>query len=70
MNQSAFSNSDSRQFNELAELLKALSHPVRLCIVRGLMRKKNAMYPICRNAWIFRSRQCPSICRSCAVQAL
>lgn len=40
MNNTAFHNSDSKQFNELAELLKALSHPVRLCIVRGLMRKK------------------------------
>lgn len=40
MNNTAFHNSDSKQYNELAELLKALSHPVRLCIVRGLMRKK------------------------------
>ncbi|MBE7680301.1 metalloregulator ArsR/SmtB family transcription factor [Paenibacillus sp. P13VS] len=29
-----------KQFEEPANLLKALSHPIRLCIVRGLMRKK------------------------------
>ena len=40
MNNTAFQHSDSKQYNELSELLKALSHPVRLCIVRGLMRKK------------------------------
>ncbi|MCI3920882.1 metalloregulator ArsR/SmtB family transcription factor [Paenibacillus sp. TRM 82003] len=28
-----------KQYNETAELLKALAHPVRLCIVKGLMRK-------------------------------
>ncbi|WP_322906203.1 metalloregulator ArsR/SmtB family transcription factor [Paenibacillus campi] len=28
-----------KQYDEPANLLKALSHPVRLCIVRGLMRK-------------------------------
>ncbi|MEO2203016.1 metalloregulator ArsR/SmtB family transcription factor [Paenibacillus pabuli] len=31
---------DLKQFEEPANLLKALSHPIRLCIVRGLMRKK------------------------------
>ncbi|WP_150276018.1 ArsR/SmtB family transcription factor [Paenibacillus tepidiphilus] len=40
MDTTAFTSTDSKQFDELAELLKALSHPVRLCIVRGLMRKK------------------------------
>lgn len=40
MDTTAFNSTDSKQFDELAELLKALSHPVRLCIVRGLMRKK------------------------------
>ncbi|WP_338539984.1 ArsR/SmtB family transcription factor [Paenibacillus tundrae] len=36
----AFDRNQLKQFDEPAELLKALSHPVRLCIVRGLMRKK------------------------------
>lgn len=27
------------QYNETAELLKVLAHPVRLCIVKGLMDK-------------------------------
>ncbi|MDK8189733.1 metalloregulator ArsR/SmtB family transcription factor [Paenibacillus sp. UMB7766-LJ446] len=36
----AFDSSDLKQFDEPANLLKALSHPIRLCIVRGLMRKK------------------------------
>lgn len=40
MDTTAFNSTDSKQFDELAELLKAISHPVRLCIVRGLMRKK------------------------------
>ncbi|MEC0125240.1 ArsR/SmtB family transcription factor [Paenibacillus pabuli] len=37
---SAFDSEDLKQFDEPANLLKALSHPIRLCIVRGLMRKK------------------------------
>ncbi|MBV7272173.1 ArsR/SmtB family transcription factor [Clostridium thailandense] len=28
------------QFNESAEFLKVLAHPVRLCIVKGLLKKK------------------------------
>ncbi|NGZ75319.1 ArsR/SmtB family transcription factor [Saccharibacillus alkalitolerans] len=36
----AFDKNDLNQFDEPANLLKALSHPIRLCIVRGLMRKK------------------------------
>ncbi|MCG7375488.1 MULTISPECIES: ArsR/SmtB family transcription factor [Paenibacillus] len=36
----AFDRNQLKQFDEPAEFLKALSHPVRLCIVRGLMRKK------------------------------
>ena len=28
------------KYTELAEILKALAHPVRLCIVRGLIEKK------------------------------
>jgi len=31
-----FSN-DNKTFNEDAEILKALAHPVRLCIVQGLL---------------------------------
>lgn len=30
---------DYNRFNEYAELLKALAHPVRLCIVSGLIQK-------------------------------
>lgn len=30
---------NTEQFNEIAELLKVLAHPVRLCIVRGLLEK-------------------------------
>ncbi|MGC5772226.1 ArsR/SmtB family transcription factor [Paenibacillus pabuli] len=40
MSTSAFDSDDLKQFDEPANLLKALSHPIRLCIVRGLMRKK------------------------------
>lgn len=32
-------NNDFERYNEAAELLKALAHPVRLCIVKGLMEK-------------------------------
>ncbi|MGH4139839.1 ArsR/SmtB family transcription factor [Clostridium sp.] len=28
-----------QQYTEIAELLKALAHPVRICIIRGLMSK-------------------------------
>lgn len=27
------------QFNEASDILKALAHPVRLCIVKGLLKK-------------------------------
>ena len=30
---------DTSKYNEIAEVLKALAHPVRLCIVRGLLEK-------------------------------
>jgi DNA-binding transcriptional ArsR family regulator len=30
---------DFRKFNDEAELLKVLAHPVRLCIVKGLLEK-------------------------------
>ncbi|MBM7866276.1 metalloregulator ArsR/SmtB family transcription factor [Heliobacterium gestii] len=30
---------DIRQYTKAAELLKALAHPVRLCILQGLMQK-------------------------------
>lgn len=30
---------DAKKNSELAELLKAIAHPVRLCIVRGLAEK-------------------------------
>ena len=32
-------NTDFQQYSEVAELLKALAHPVRICIIRGLMSK-------------------------------
>ncbi|WP_411346497.1 ArsR/SmtB family transcription factor [Paenibacillus sp. WLX1005] len=40
MNTAPFDARDLQVFDEPANLLKALSHPVRLCIVRGLIRKK------------------------------
>jgi ArsR family transcriptional regulator len=30
---------DFNEYNEIAEILKAISHPVRLCIVKGLLGK-------------------------------
>ena len=30
---------DTNKYNEIADVLKALAHPVRLCIVRGLIQK-------------------------------
>ena len=30
-------NYDAKKLNEKAELLKVLAHPVRLCIVKGLL---------------------------------
>ncbi len=32
-------NKDFEQYTQIAELLKALAHPVRICIIRGLMNK-------------------------------
>ena len=32
-------NSDYNQYNETAELLKTIAHPVRICIIRGLLEK-------------------------------
>lgn len=32
-------DADINKYNETAEMLKALAHPVRLCIVRGLLKK-------------------------------
>lgn len=29
-----------KAYNETADILKALAHPVRLCMVRGLLQKK------------------------------
>lgn len=40
MDTAAFDVTDLKQFDEPANLLKALSHPIRLCIVRGLIRKR------------------------------
>ncbi|OGO78992.1 MAG: transcriptional regulator [Clostridiales bacterium GWB2_37_7] len=31
---------DLTQYNEKAELLKVLAHPVRLCIIKGLMSRE------------------------------
>lgn len=31
--------SDVRKYNDISELLKVLAHPVRLCIVKGLLGK-------------------------------
>lgn len=32
-------DSNYKQFNETAEMLKTLAHPVRLCIIKGLLEK-------------------------------
>lgn len=32
-------NKDIKQYEEIADLLKAISHPARICIIRGLMNK-------------------------------
>ncbi|MDF2486780.1 MAG: transcriptional regulator, ArsR family [Herbinix sp.] len=32
-------NSDYNRYNEMAELLKTIAHPVRICIIRGLLEK-------------------------------
>ncbi|MEK6263481.1 MAG: metalloregulator ArsR/SmtB family transcription factor [Clostridium sp.] len=32
-------DNDYQQYTEIADLLKALAHPVRICIIRGLMGK-------------------------------
>lgn len=32
-------NNDFSKYTEIAEMLKALAHPVRLCIVRGLLEQ-------------------------------
>ena len=32
-------NIDYHKYNEMAELLKTIAHPVRLCIIRGLLEK-------------------------------
>jgi DNA-binding transcriptional ArsR family regulator len=34
-------DNDFNKFNEATEILKVLAHPVRLCIVRGLIEKGN-----------------------------
>lgn len=40
MDNNDFTINNIKQFEAPANLLKALSHPVRLCIVRGLIRKQ------------------------------
>jgi len=30
---------DIKQYEEIADLLKAIAHPARICIIRGLMNK-------------------------------
>ncbi|WP_297637172.1 metalloregulator ArsR/SmtB family transcription factor [uncultured Clostridium sp.] len=32
-------NNDYKELNDVAEFLKVLAHPVRLCIVRGMLEK-------------------------------
>ncbi len=32
-------NNDYNKYNEMAELLKTIAHPVRICIIRGLLEK-------------------------------
>ncbi|MGL4740694.1 MAG: ArsR/SmtB family transcription factor [Sarcina sp.] len=40
MNQLKTFSNDPKHYEELAELLKAIAHPVRLCIVRGLSQSE------------------------------
>jgi predicted transcriptional regulator len=39
MNWGRVMEKDFKKYNDTAELLKVLAHPVRLCIVRGLLSK-------------------------------
>ena len=55
---------DFKELEEDAEILKALAHPVRLCIVKASGAEAAAMYPTCSTAFRSPSRHCPSICRS------
>ena len=32
-------NTDFQQYTEIADLLKAVAHPVRMCIIKGLINK-------------------------------
>jgi DNA-binding transcriptional ArsR family regulator len=32
-------NKDYHKYDEMAELLKTIAHPVRICIIRGLLEK-------------------------------
>ena len=32
-------NANFQQYTEIADLLKAIAHPARICIIRGLMNK-------------------------------
>ncbi|MFA6941674.1 MAG: metalloregulator ArsR/SmtB family transcription factor [Clostridiaceae bacterium] len=32
-------NNNFKEYNEIAELLKVIAHPVRLCIINGLINK-------------------------------
>lgn len=32
-------NSEYNKYNEVSELLKTIAHPVRICIIRGLLEK-------------------------------
>ena len=44
-------NYDAKKLNEKAELLKVLAHPVRLCIVKGLLENGGVvMLHICKIA--------------------
>ncbi len=36
-------NNNFHEYNETAELLKTIAHPVRLCIIKGLLEKGSVM---------------------------
>ncbi|WP_234124777.1 ArsR/SmtB family transcription factor [Clostridium hydrogenum] len=47
-------NKDVSEYNEAAELLKTLAHPMRLCIVKGLLEKGE-----CNVTYMTNCLECP-----------
>lgn len=51
----------SEELTEYADLLKAIAHPVRLCIVKDLLKMDPTMCRICIHVLRWLSQQFPSI---------